>query len=409
MTRLKYLKRGSSQLKLDKKKILFTAGILISIICSWLFVRKIEWSSLGVAFRDAKYIYILPAIILMFISHYIRAIRWEVLISPVKKVAVLKLFSAIMIGFMANNILPARLGEVIRPVMIARKEKIKVSTSFATAVMERVFDILGIIVIASLLFYFLPTEPSQNRHVSEASYIEASKADSKTVEHSGTTKAHSHSTNQKNETNSQAIILQLKKWSAIMAFFGICAIVSLFLLSLYPKRAGAVFEKLLFVFPHHLRDKLVNLLHSFISGLQVFDHKAKLIWIGVLSLMIWLLNAASVYVLCYSFDIGLSFAGACFVIVCVALAVALPQAPGFIGVFHIATQKSLDVFGIDLSSAQSFAILMWAIGFFPVTITGLLFLWREGLSFGEISHYDEEKMPELCNEGSDKSETNLKS
>jgi hypothetical protein len=251
--------------------------------------------------------------------------------------------------------LPARLGEVIRPIMIARKEKIKVSTSLATVAIERVFDILGVIVIASLLFCFLPSD---------------------------------------NETNSQAVILQLKKWSAIMAFLGICAITTLFLLSLYPKRAGAVFEKLLFVFPHHLRDKLVNMLHSFISGLQVFDHKTKLLWAGALSIVIWLLNAASIYVLCYSFDIGLSFAGSCFVAVCLALAVALPQAPGFIGVFHIATQKSLDVFGIDLSSAQSFAILLWAINFVPITITGLLFLWREGISFGEMSHYDEEKIPE---------------
>jgi len=251
--------------------------------------------------------------------------------------------------------LPARLGEIIRPVMIARKEKIGVSTSFATIAIERVFDILGIIVIASLLFCFLPSD---------------------------------------SQANSQAVIHQLKKWSAIMAFFGICTIAILFLLSLYPKKAGAVFEKLLFVFPHHLRDKLVNLLHSFISGLQVFDHKIKLLWVGVLSLIIWLLNAASIYVLCYSFDIGLSYAGACFVTVCIALAVALPQAPGFIGVFHIATQKSLDVFGVGLSSAQSFAILLWAVSVIPVTVAGLLFLWREGISFGEISHYDEEKIPE---------------
>ena len=342
-------------MKLDKKKMLLIVGLMVSIVCSWLFVRKIEWSSLGVAFSEAKYIYILPTIIIMFVAHYIRAIRWEVLLSPIKKVSVLNLFSVSMIGFMANNVLPARLGEIIRPIMIARKEKIGVSTSFATVAIERVFDILGIIVIASLLFCFLPSD---------------------------------------NQANSQAVIHQLKKWSAIMAFFGICTIAILFLLSLYPKKAGAVFEKLLFVFPHHLRDKLVNLLHSFISGLQVFDHKIKLLWVGILSMVIWLLNAASIYVLCYSFDIGLSYAGACFVTVCIALAVALPQAPGFIGVFHIATQKSLDVFGVGLSSAQSFAILLWAVSVIPVTVTGLLFLWREGISFGEISHYDEEKIPE---------------
>jgi len=381
-------------LKIDKKKILFAAGILISIICSWLFVRKIEWSSLSAAFRDAKYIYILPTIILLFISFYIRTIRWSVLISPIKKVSVLNLFSVTMIGFMANNVLPARLGEVIRPVMIARKEKIKVSASIATVVMERIFDVLGIIVISSLLFYFLPTEPSQNRHVGAANYIEASTVDSITMEHGWQTKAHSHSINQKKETDSQSVIHQLKKWSVIMACFGICAIMLLFLLSLYPKKAGAFLERLLFLFPHNIREKLVNLLHSFISGLQVFDHKTKLLWIGMLSLIIWLLNAASVYVLCYSFDISLSFAGSCFVTVCLALAVALPQAPGFIGVFHIATQKSLDVFGVGLSSAQSFAILLWAISIIPTTLAGLLFLWREGISFGEISHYDEEKIPE---------------
>jgi len=344
-------------MKLDKKKMLFIVGLMVSIICSWLFVRKIDWSSLGVAFSEAKYIYIFPTIIIMFATIYIRTIRWEVLISPVKKVSVLNLFSVNMIGFMANNVLPARLGEFIRPVMVARKEKIGVSASFATVAIERVFDILGIIVIASLLFCFLPSDTSQN-------------------------------------TNSLAVIHQLKKWSAIMAFLGICAIAILFLLSLYPQKAGAVFEKLLFVFPHNLRDKLVNLLHSFISGLQVFDHKTKLLWVGMLSIVIWLLNAASIYVLCYSFDIGLSYAGSCFVTVCLALAVALPQAPGFIGVFHIATQKSLDVFGIGLSSAQSFAILLWAVSFIPVTLAGLLFLWREGISLGEISHYDEEKIPE---------------
>jgi uncharacterized membrane protein YbhN (UPF0104 family) len=400
-------RKEPNQLKVDKKKILFIAGILVSIICSWLFVRKIEWSSLGVAFSEAKYIYILPTIVLMFVSHYIRAIRWEVLISPIKKVSILNLFSASMIGFMTNSVLPARLGEVIRPVMIARKEKIKISVSIATVVMERIFDILGIIVMASLLFCFLPSEPSQNRDVVDATYIEALTVDSKDEKQGRTITESLQSNNQKEQVDSQTVVHQLKKWSAIMAFFGICAITTLFLLSLYPKKAGAVFEKFLFVFPPRLRDKLVNLLHSFILGLQVFDHKSKLIWTGALSLVIWLINSASIYVLCYSFDIGLSFAGACFVNVCIALAVALPQAPGFIGVFHIATQKSLDVFGIGLPSAQSFAILLWAVSIVPVTVVGLLFLWREGMSFGEISHYDERKIPE-CGDKNVKSETNRK-
>ena len=380
-------------MKLDKKKILFIAGILISIICSWLFARKIEWSQLSVALKEAKYVYIIPTIILIFVSHYFRAVRWSALIAPIKRVSVLNLFSATMIGFMANCVLPARIGEIIRPVMVAKKEKIKVTASFATVVMERIFDVLSIIVIASLLFFFLPAETLQNKSVSMINHAEASTEVLKAKHVDEKPGVPLSVVNEESEAGASNIIKQLKKWSIVMAFFGILAITSLFLLSLYPKKAGAVFEKLLFFFPHHQRDKLVNLLHSFISGLQVFNNKKQLIWIGVLSLIIWFLNATPIYVLCYAFDIKLSFAGACFVMVCLALAVALPQAPGFIGVFHIATQKTLAIFGVGLSSAQSFAIILWALSVIPVTIVGLLFLWREGVSFGEISHYDE-KVPE---------------
>jgi len=379
-------------MKLDKKKIFFIAGILISIVCSWLFARKIEWSQLSVALKDAEYIYIIPTLILIFVSYYFRAVRWSALIAPIKRVSVLNLFSATMIGYMANSVLPARIGEIIRPVMVAKKEKIKVTASFATVVMERIFDLLSIIVFASLLFFFLPAETLKDKSVSMINHAEASTEVVKAKYVNEKPGVPLSVINEESEAEASNIIKQLKKWSTVMAFFGILAITSLFLLSLYPKKAGAVFEKLLFFFPHHLRDKSVNLLHSFISGLQVLGNKTHLIWIGILSLTIWLLNAASVYVLCYSFNIGLSFAGACFVIVCLSLAVALPQAPGFIGVFHIATQKSLDVFGVGLSSAQSFAIILWALSIIPITIVGFLFLWREGMSFGEISHYDE-KVP----------------
>ncbi len=377
--------------KLDKRKVIFIVGILVSIVCSWLFARNIEWTSLIVALREANYVYIIPTIIIIFVSHYLRAFRWAEFLIPIKKVSVLNLFSAHMIGFMANNVLPARVGEIIRPLIVARKEKVKITTSFATVVMERVFDMLSIIVIASFLFLFLPTDAFQSTRVGVSNHIDVS-AEGLNESDVNVKTGQSLSAISEGEATAPNIIRQLKKCSVIMAFFGIFAITFLFLLSLYPKKAGAVLERFLFLFPHHLKEKLVNLLHAFISGLQVFDNKKQLIWIGGQSLVIWLLNAAAVYVLCYSFNIDLSFAGACFVAVCLALAVALPQAPGYIGVFHIATQKSMDVFGVGLSSAQSFAIILWMVCFIPVTVAGIIFLWKEGMSFGEISHL-EEKVP----------------
>jgi glycosyltransferase 2 family protein len=379
-------------LKLDKKKIVFISGILISIICSWLFARKIEWVHLKEAFREANYIYIIPTIIVIFLSHYLRAVRWSRLIAPIKKVSILNLFSATMIGFMANSILPARMGEIIRPIVIARRENIKIATSFATVVMERIFDVLSVIVVASLLFFILPSETSYNKRTGMINHVEKSTKDLKTRDlkkRQGSYSSTDNSDNWGGRTDTSKVIKQLKKWSVILTFFGIFAIVFLFLLSIYPEKASAVFQKLIFFFPHRLKDNLINLLESFIAGLQILDNKKQLPWIGALSLIIWFFNAASVYVLCYSFSIGLSFAGACFVIVCIALAVALPQAPGYIGVFHIATQKSLDLFGVGLSSAQSYAIILWVLSVVPVTLAGLLFLWREGMSLGEISKYKE--------------------
>ncbi len=375
--------------KLDKRKVLFIAGILISIVCSWLFARKIEWAPLIMALREANYVYIIPTIIVIFVSHYLRAFRWMEFIIPIKKIPVLNLFSASMIGFMANSVLPARAGEFIRTILVARKEKIELTASFATVVMERVFDILSIIVMASVLFLFLPSDTFQDTHVSVSNRIDIS-TEGLNESAVNTKSGQSSSAVSDGEAAVPNTIRQLKKWSVIMTFFGIFAITFLFLLSLYPKRAGAVLERFLFLFPHHLKERLVNLLHSFILGLQVFDNKKQVLWICAMSLIIWFLNAVSVYILCYSFNIDLSFAGACFVTVCLALAVALPQAPGFIGVFHIATQKSLDVFGVGLSSAQSFAIILWMVSIIPATLAGILFLWREGLSFGEISHFEEE-------------------
>lgn len=333
-----------------KKKIIVIIGVLISILCSWLFLRKIEWFHLKAAFREANYIYVIPMIIISLISYYVRAFRWSLLLSPVKKISVWKLFSATMIGFMANTVLPARGGEIIKPIIVAKKEKIRIATTFATVVIERIFDLLGIIFIASMVFLLLPSEMP---------------------------------------TDVSGVIKELKKWSIIIGAFGMSAAMFLFLLAVYPRKVSAVFEKLIFFLPRPIKDKLVSLLHSFISGLQVFDNKKQLLWIGALSVIIWLLTAASIYVLRYSLNIELSYVGACFVIVCLALAVALPQSPGAIGVFHIATQKALEIFGVGLSSAQSYAIMLWALSVIPVAIVGLLFLWKEGISLGEISKYED--------------------
>lgn len=376
-------------MKLDKKTIVFLFGIIISAVCSWLFIRKVEWSSLNRAFTEAKYIYVLPTIVIIFVSYYVRAIRWAWLIAPVKKVSLLNLFSVTIIGFMANNVLPARVGELIRPIMIGKRENIRLSTVAATVITERVFDILSIIVLATITLFLLPTNATQKEQIEISHYANSTTHQEIREGETADNLPDSPKTIGK-DTMNISTIKQLKKWSELFTCFGVLSILFLFLLSIYPQQASAVVKKLVFFLPHHLKDKLIGLIDSFISGLQIFEDKKQIFFVGALSLVIWILNAAGIYILAFAFNLDLSFMGACFVTVCLSLAVALPQAPGYIGVFHIATQKTLSMFDIGMSSAQSYAILLWATSIIPVTLIGFLFLWREGMGILAITKQEED-------------------
>ena len=100
----------------------------------------------------------------------------------------------------------------------------------------------------------------------------------------------------------------------------------------------------------------------------------------LLSMLHWLNGALSIYALMHAFNLDLPFAAACFMTVAIALTVALPQAPGFFGVFHIAIEKTLVLWGEPQDSAQAFAILFWGVSFLPITMVGAFFWWKEGLS-----------------------------
>ncbi|NOG40767.1 MAG: flippase-like domain-containing protein [Planctomycetes bacterium] len=184
-------------MKLSKKNILFILSIIASIVCTWLFIRNIDWLLLKNALRDANYWFIIPTLILTLLVYVIRAIRWRGLLSHIKSISVINLLSVTSIGFMANNILPARVGEVLRPFILTKKENIKFSTSFATVIVERIFDMLGLIIFTVVVIALLP-HPSDTHHntfaQASASHVSAVK---------------------------ESIIPSLKKWTEIFAAVGV--------------------------------------------------------------------------------------------------------------------------------------------------------------------------------------------
>ena len=103
--------------KLDPKLVI---GILISLLCIFLAFRKVDFGDMWQAFKTANYWYFFPILIVLFISHYLRAFRWRYLLDPMKRVDTVSLFSSLMIGYAANTFMPAHLGEFLRAYVLSK-------------------------------------------------------------------------------------------------------------------------------------------------------------------------------------------------------------------------------------------------------------------------------------------------
>jgi len=133
-------------------------GFLVSaaLLGYFLYSMRGDWAKVAEAFRKAHYVWLLPSVGFIGLLYLCRVVRWRLFLSPVKQVSYLSLLSATCIGFMANCVLPVRLGEIIRPFVLSRKEKIGLAQVLATALgLERVFDLIGLSVLLLITWTML--------------------------------------------------------------------------------------------------------------------------------------------------------------------------------------------------------------------------------------------------------------
>src|SRR5512132_3585300 len=135
------------------KKWQFWVGVLISILFVWLSLRGLRLEQFWGAVKKANYIWLVPGVAVYFIGVWVRAWRWHYLLGPIKRIPIQTMFPITTIGYMGNNIYPARAGEVLRAVILKRKEGVSVSASLATIIVERIFD--GVVMLA-FVFVNLP-------------------------------------------------------------------------------------------------------------------------------------------------------------------------------------------------------------------------------------------------------------
>jgi len=141
-------------LKKNHIKLLF--GLLLGAVFMFFAFRKVDFAQMGNAFKQANYWYLLLALFLLFFSHWIRAVRWQYLMAPIQKVKIKHLFTALIIGYMANTFTPAHLGEFLRAYVLGRKSQVKTSSIFGTIVIERIIDVFTLLFLMALAIVVFP-------------------------------------------------------------------------------------------------------------------------------------------------------------------------------------------------------------------------------------------------------------
>ncbi len=315
-------------MRVDKKKLLL--GVGVSLVCGYLAVRGIN---LGEAFASLSRVHLLPllpATGVLLLTYLIRAYRWQILLQPVKAISTSHLFASTMIGFMANNLLPLRAGEFVRAYAIAQMANVSASAAFATLVIERVFDgiVLSLFLLLSLFTLSLPLWVIRANYVFVGMYI---------------------------------MVLV------------VCGIL------LLPGMAGKTWQ------PTWLPLRVRHVLDNFVAGLDVLRSGSRLLWVSLASLVLWLVSAVYYLFLFQTFGLALSLQAAVILLGIVALGVALPAAPGFIGTYQYATVVGLSLFAVPQEEALGFSLFSHVAQFIPITGIGLLYLLRYNLSLSRLS------------------------
>ncbi|MFZ4857245.1 MAG: lysylphosphatidylglycerol synthase transmembrane domain-containing protein [Desulfuromonadaceae bacterium] len=323
--------------------IKFLAGIVISVFFMVLLFRKIDFHQLRTALLTVDYRFIALALAGTFVSYLLRAVRWHYLLIPEKQIPLSSLYPATIIGYMANNLLPARIGEFVRAYVLAKKEGLQTPTVFASLVIDRLFD--GLTVMLMLLFTLFTLKLPQGMTDAEAA---------------------------------------LKTGGGVTFVLYAGIIVFLLLLKRQTMRTLHWTGVLLKPFPQKFSERIIRSLGSFISGIRLSSRGGHICAVLITSVLIWVFCIIPVYTVLLGFGIKLPVAASMFILVLLVFAVMVPASPGYIGTYHYACFKGLSAFGIPESTAVTVALVIHATGFFPVIIAGVYYVWKNKLSFSEI-------------------------
>lgn len=322
---------------LKPKAIKALVGIAISVIALAVIVRMVEWHEVLEQMKHANFMPVLWVTGLWIIHFYIRAYRWKFFLPGGRQIRLQLLFHSIMLGNFATFILPLRAGEFIRPLFLSRNTRLSFSTCFVSVIIERFFDLCTVLALFAYVTFIIPGLPSWTRD----------------------------------------------------GAFGLCVLAGgifcfIIIGTFLPDQTRALIRFFTKKLPHTIGEILEKFLGDFIGGASELKSVSSLVMIFLLTMIAWALNIAIFQLFTDVLSIQSSFSLAITLTVLVALAVAAPSAPGFLGIFQAGCIAAFSLFGLSKETATAYSLLNHANQFILFIGFGIYILLHYGISLKEL-------------------------
>ena len=335
---------------MPKRKFLsFIIGLAISAVFLFIIMRNVDINELTAALKNANYIWLIPNFLFVVLAMFQRAERWKYMLNPIVAVKYKTLLAATCIGFMANNILPLRLGEFVRAYSLSKQDnRITKSASLATIFVERmVFDLLALLIILVVILSIFPIKLMEDPNY--------------------------------------------KLGALISLGIAVAGLIFAIVIVLKPEGSARLMTKYLFFLPAGLRGKIELTVMKFSKGLLFLKKWKETLWVSGHTMLIWLFMGISNIFVFYAFGFDLPVYASYVLLVVVSISILIPSSPGFIGVYHAGVVFTLNRFGIDTNSAVSCSLVLHAAQFIPITLMGFYYLKKEHLSLKQLKEEALEK------------------
>ncbi len=338
----------------------FWLGILVSFVFIGLFVFTSDVrhpAKLRRAFADVNYLWIVASLPVYYAALWVRTVRWQYLLRSVRKVSAIRLYPVVIIGLMANNLIPARAGELARAYVLGQREKISKTTSLGTIAVDRLFDGITLVPILLVVGAFASGDTSFTVGAGPI------------------------------KTN-----LNLAALGGVMSVLFGGALIVLFYLTLSSRGRGQLHTVIHKFAPASLKPKVEGMMDAFFEGLQVLRSPADLAVAWIMSFVSWTLEATMYYLVARGFGIHEGFHIFLLLTAAVNLVIAVVATQGGVGPFELVVSKTIIAFGTTAAAgadefkalSEAYAIGLHAVLLFPIVAIGLYLMWSMHFTFGDM-------------------------